>query len=551
MKKIALLLLAFASAHVYSQRTPPSAAKSVPGGIARPKLVVGIVIDQMRWDYLYRFNNLFKPNGGFKRMLGEGFTCENTFIPYTPTVTAAGHTCAYTGSVPNIHGIVGNNWYDRLLNRGMYCAEDKTVSTVGSNTDAGQMSPRNMLTNTVTDELRLATNFQSKVIGVAIKDRGAILPAGHSANGAYWYDSKTGDFITSTYYMTELPAWVQSFNSRKLADSLYGLNWNLALKKEVYAAYCTDDIKNYEGPPVGKEATGFPYNLAPYIGKDYGKVASTPYGNTLTEEMAKAAVLGEKLGKGNATDFLAVSFSSPDYIGHAFGPNSWEQLDDYVRLDETLGKLFDFLDVTVGRNQYTVFLTADHGVAHVPGFLKENNMPGGTFSEEVVKDMNAKLKERFGKSPIITDEYNYQLYLNHGLIDSTDLDKEFITQWIVNYLRKLEPVANVFELNKLMETPMNETLKNRIANGYFPTRSGDIQFILKPGYIDGGPTGTTHGLWNPYDSHIPMLWYGWGIKHGKTNRETYMTDIAPTVSALLHIQMPNGCVGTVMEEVMK
>jgi predicted AlkP superfamily pyrophosphatase or phosphodiesterase len=551
MKKLVLLLLVFISFQLYSQRPSSPASKPVAAGISRPKLVVGIVIDQMRWDYLYRYNSLFKANGGFKRMLGEGFTCENTFIPYTPTVTAAGHTCVYTGSVPNIHGVVGNGWFDRLLNRSVYCAEDKSVSTVGSSTDGGQMSPRNMLANTVTDELRLATNFHSKVVGVAIKDRGAILPAGHSANAAYWYDSKTGDFISSTYYMTELPAWVQAFNSRKLPDSLYRLNWPTALKQEVYAEYCTDDLKNYEAKPFGKEATGFPYNLSAFIGKDYGKIASTPYGNTLTAEMAKAAVLGEKLGKGNTTDFLAVSFSSPDYIGHAFGPNSWEQLDDYVRLDETLGKLFDFLDAAVGKNQYTVFLTADHGVAHVPGFLKENNMPGGTFSEAVINDLNAKLKERFGKSPIVTGDYNYQLHLNNKLIDSSDLDKDYITQWIISYMRRQDAVANVFELSKLMETPMNETLRNRIANGYFPNRSGDIQFILKPGYIDGGPTGTTHGLWNPYDSHIPLLWYGWGIKHGKTNRETYMTDIAPTVSALLHIQMPNGCVGKVIEDVMK
>ena len=553
MKKTVFFLAALLTMKgLHSQTTQHVKNAASPAGVARPKLVVGIVIDQMRWDYLYRYNQLFKQNGGFKRFLGEGFSCENTFIPYTPTVTAAGHTCAYTGSVPNIHGVVGNNWYDQLQKRAVYCAEDKSVTGVGSNTPEGQMSPRNMLVNTVGDELRLATNFKSKVIGVAIKDRGAILPAGHGANAAYWYDSKTGDFITSTYYMTELPAWVQAFNRRKVVDSLYKLNWSPLLSKEVYPQYAVEeDSKPYEGKPFGAAATAFPYSLEAFVGKDYSKIASTPYGNTLTAEMAKAAVLSENLGRGAATDFLAVSFSSPDYVGHTFGPNSWEQLDDYIRLDETIGKFFDFLDATVGKNQYTVFLTADHGVAHVPGYLKEHRMPGGTFGTDLIKNINAGLKEKFNTDNLVIGDFNYQIHLNHGRIDSSNLSASEIAQWVVSYLRKQDQVANAFDLSQLMTTPLNSTLRDRMANGYFPTRSGDIQYILKPGYIDGGATGTTHGLWNPYDSHIPLLWYGWGIKHGKTNRETYMTDIAATLCALLHIQMPNGCIGHVVEEVMQ
>ncbi|RFM29166.1 alkaline phosphatase PafA [Deminuibacter soli] len=551
MKKTVFSLVALlALSPVFSQNTT-TGKTAAAGSISRPKLVVGIVIDQMRWDYLYRYNNLFKPNGGFKRFLGEGFTCENTFIPYTPTYTAAGHTCVYTGSVPNIHGIVGNNWYDQLQQRVVYCAEDKSVTGVGSNTPEGQMSPRNMLANTVGDELRLATNFKSKVIGVALKDRGAILPAGHGANAAYWYDGKTGDFITSTYYMKQLPAWVQAFNQRKLVDSLYKLNWNPILNKSVYGEYSTEDEKAYEGKPFNNSSTSMPYSLEAFAGKDYSKISSTPHGNTLTAEMAKAAVLAEQLGKGTSTDFLAVSFSSPDYVGHTFGPNSWEQLDDYVRLDETIGKLFEFLDATVGKNQYTVFLTADHGVAHVPGFMKEHNMPGGLFTADIIKNLNTELKTTFGLDNLVTGDYNYQVHLNHKRIDSANASTDAISTFVVNYLKKQESVANAFELSKLMTSPMNNTLRERFANGYYPTRSGDIQFMLKPGYVEGGATGTTHGLWNPYDAHIPLLWYGWGIKHGKTNRETYMTDIAPTVSSLLHIQMPNGSVGHVIEEVYK
>ncbi|MBY0480374.1 MAG: alkaline phosphatase family protein [Chitinophagaceae bacterium] len=518
----------------------------------RPKLVVGIVIDQMRWDYLYRFNPLFQSNGGFKRMMVEGFSSDNTLVPYAPTVTACGHTCVYTGSVPAIHGITGNNWWDNQLLRNVYCSEDKSVSTVGTNNDAGQMSPKNMLTTTVCDELRLATNFKSKVIGVAIKDRGSILPAGHSANAAYWYDSKTGNFITSTYYMNELPAWVNQFNKRKLVDSFYNIGWNTVLPKAIYSDYATDDVKAYESKPFGKDLIGFPYDLSAFKGKDYSKIASTPYGNSLTVEMAEAAVINEHLGKGIATDFLAVSFSSPDYIGHSFGPNSWEMVDDYVRLDNELGKLFSFLDASIGKNQYTVFLTADHAVAHIPGFMKEHKLPAGNFDDNLAhKELNDLIKDKFGISNAIESTSNYQISLNHDKIDSAKQDIDAIKKLIISSLLKKDAVANAFETSKILISTLNKTQREMFANGYYPNRCGDIQIVLKSGYMEGSNTGTTHGLWAPYDAHIPLLFYGWGIKKGKTRKEYYMTDIAPTIAALLHIQMPSGSVGKVIDEALK
>ncbi len=548
---ICYVLVSFISIGSFAQAKP--AAVAPPQTLARPKLVVGIVIDQMRWDYLYRYYNVFKATGGFKRLMNDGFSCDNTLIPYTPTYTAPGHTCIYTGSVPAIHGITGNDWYDNLQHREVYCTEDTSMSTVGSTTNAGKMSPNNLLVTTITDELRLATNFQNKVIGVAMKDRGSILPAGHTANGAYWYDYKTGDFITSTYYNSDLPDWVKTFNQRKMVDSLYGLNWDISLPRDVYEQYSTEDNVPYEAKPLGKDSSVFPYSLSQFAGKDYGKIASTPYGNNLTMAMAIAAIQGEQLGKGDQTDFLAVSFSTPDYIGHAFGPNSWEQLDDYARLDETLGKLLDYLDASVGKGQYTVFLSADHGVAHVAGFAKDYGLPGGLFpGNDILKQMNAKLKDKYGKDRIIRDISNSQVLLNNELLDSTEfINRNDIIDWVLNFMQKQEAVARVFPLNELNSTTLNSKEKEMITNGYYPTRSGDIQFILKPGYYEGGAAGTTHGAWVPYDAHIPLLFSGWGIKHGKLNRETYMTDISATLAALLHIQMPSGCVGHVIEEVLK
>lgn len=518
--------------------------------IARPKLVVGIVVDQMRWDFLYRYYDRYSPTGGFKRMLNQGFTCENTFIPYAPTITAPGHTSIYTGSVPAINGITGNFWWDNEQQRSVYCTEDKTVKTVGSNSALGQMSPANMLVTSICDELRLATNFRSKVIGVAIKDRGGILPAGHSANAAYWYDNTVGDWITSTYYMNELPGWVKDFNAKKLVDKYYEQGWNTLYPIATYKQSAKDE-NAYEGKPFG---SGFPYDMKKFIGKNFLSINTTPMGNTMTAEFAKAAVNAEGLGADDITDFLAVSFSSPDYIGHTFGPNSIEQEDNFLRLDKELGDLLDFLDSKVGKGKYTVFLSADHGVSQVPDFLKENKIPAGRILlSGMITKLNDTLKSVYGIAGLVVSDDNYQLHLKYPAIDSAKLNKDDINKTIVRFMSHQPGIARCFEVSKMMVTPLPSKVREMLANGYYPRRNGEVQIIFQPNFIEtfGGNTGTTHGLWNPYDSHIPLLWYGWGIRQGKLNRETYMTDIAPTVAALLKIQMPSGCVGKVIEEVMK
>lgn len=518
---------------------------------SQPKLIVGIVIDQMRWDFLHRYAYRYDNNGGFKRLLNQGFSCDNTMVPYTPTYTACGHAGVYTGSVPAIHGITGNNWWDKVTQKEMYCTEDKTVQSIGTQNSNGEMSPRNMLTTTITDELRLSNNFNSKVIGIALKDRGAILPVGHSANAAYWYDNKTGNFITSTFYMKDLPEWVKTFNQKKLVDQYYKEGWNTLFPIDLYKQSTTDE-KQYENKPFGSNQSKFPYNFSEYIEKDYSKILITPHGNTLTFDMAKAAIEGEQLGTtNNITDFLTVSFSSTDYVGHNFGPNSIETEDTYLRLDRELGDFITYLDKRYGKNQYLLFLTADHGVAHAPGFMQENKLPGGVVDEaSLTKSINEKLFQQFKTDKLIKGIYNYQIVLNHSLIDSINLDKEKISETIIHFLSRNPFVARVFNLEELSETTLPEKIRNMVSNGYYSQRSGDIQFILKPGYIDGFKTGATHGLWNPYDSHIPLLWYGWHIKPGNSNEEVYMTDIAPTLAALLQIQMPSGCIGKPIQSIL-
>ena len=542
-----LLLLLFVSNFTFSQ-----SGNAVKNPVKRPKLVVGIVVDQMRWDYLYRYYDRYSPTGGFKRMINQGFSCENTFINYAPTVTAPGHACLYTGSVPAIHGIAGNEWFDAKAIASVYCVADTTVQGTGTTAFAGRMSPRNMLTTTITDELRLATNFRSKVIGISFKDRGAVLPAGHSGNAAYWYESATGKFISSTYYMQNLPQWVTDFNDKKYPDQYFKTGWNTLYPINTYTQSTADDQK-WEGKPFGAEQKGFPYKLDHFIGsKNYGSLTGTPYGNSLTRQMAIAAIDAEQLGKDSITDFLAVSFSTPDYIGHTFGPNSIEAEDGFLRLDKDLGELLNHLDKKVGKGQYLVFLSADHGAAHAGGFSKNYKVPGGYVQFSALeKGLDSVLRNKHGNYKFIAASDNYQIYINHKLIDSLKLNKNDVYKTVTDYLGDHPDVNNAFAFDDLMTTSLPGPLKNQLINGYHSKRSGDIQIILNPGYMSGGTTGTTHGSWNPYDSHIPLLWFGWNVKPGKTNRETYMTDVAPTIAAMLRIQMPSGNIGTVIEEVFE
>ncbi|MBZ5857161.1 alkaline phosphatase PafA [Flavihumibacter profundi] len=541
-RRILVLLFSFSLSVSFAQNSP------VP---LRPKLVVGLVVDQMRWDFLYRYSDRYKADGGFKRLLSQGFSNENTLIPYTPTITSCGHTGIYTGSVPAVHGIAGNTWYQRSLGRVVYCTEDKTVKTVGSSSGAGVMSPRNLLVTTIGDELRLATNFRSKVIGIAIKDRGAILPAGHSANGAYWYDNSSGKWITSSYYCDTLPAWLSAYNDKKVVDKFYQQGWNTLYPLNTYVN-SAEDFQPYEGKPLGPEVKGFPYDLKPMIGKNYFAIAETPFGNTMALQVAKEAITAEALGKGIFTDMLTVSLSSTDYIGHTFGPNSVETEDCYLRLDADLGDFLNFLDAKVGKGQYLLFLSADHGVAHVPGFLAEHKIPAGIIDNtNTLANLNTDLYKQFGTAQMASNLLNNQVYLNHKLIDSLKLDLEKITRRVVDFMQGQPGIARAISLENLSQVTLPANIKEMVANGYMPDRSGDVQVVYLPQYMDEGATGTTHGLWNPYDAHIPLVWYGWMIKPGKSNQEVHMTDIAPTIAALLRIQMPNGAVGKPIETVTR
>jgi predicted AlkP superfamily pyrophosphatase or phosphodiesterase len=520
--------------------------------VERPKLVIGVVIDQMRWDYLYRYYDRYG-NNGFKRILRDGYECRQASINYLPSFTAPGHTCIYTGSVPSIHGIAGNDWVDRLTGKVTYCVDDNTVKTTGDESEAGSMSPANLLTTTVTDELRLATNFKSRVYGVALKDRASILPAGHLANAAYWYNEKTGNFVSSTYYKNPNPDWLKAFNKRKCGDSLVKTGWDLLYDVDTYVQ-STADSTPYEGAFKWEQAPVFPrrFDTLPEDVRN-GLVKMIPAGNTFSILMAKACIEGESLGKGEATDFLALSLSSTDYVGHRFAPNSMETEDTYLRLDKDIADLIKYLDRRYGRNKYLMFLTADHGGAHNPQFLTDNGVPAGVEAASATADLNSSIKLAFGIDSLVTFTENYQICLNEALLAASGLDRETIRVSIMSWLRDMPQIAYVIDMENVWRNTVHEPIRTMAINGYHKTRSGSIQIILNPGWYDNGGriSGTTHGTWNPYDTHIPLLWYGWHIPKGSSSEPVNMTDIAPTIADLLHIQMPNGCIGKPIQGVLR
>ncbi|MDI9338284.1 MAG: alkaline phosphatase family protein [Alphaproteobacteria bacterium] len=522
---------------------------------SKPKLVIGIVIDQMRYDYLEKFKPIFG-NKGFNRLTLEGSNCTNAMIPYLPTVTACGHACIGTGSVPSLHGITGNVFYDYSNKKQTYCVEDASVTTIGNNTEnkVGKMSPKNLWTTTFADELKSHYNFKNKSFGISIKDRGAILPAGHAANAAYWYDSKTGNFVTSSYYTNSLPTWLTNFNNRNLVDSFYKTPWTLYKPNKIYEEFADIDDASYENnafnkllPPI------FPYQINDFIKKDYNKINYTPFSNSILTMLAQELIVNENLGSTNNTDFLSISYSSPDYIGHSFGPNSWELLDAYLRLDLTIENLLEFLDYKLGNGNYTLYLTADHGVAPIAGYSNKHKIPSAIYSDKDLKnDILNCLKQNNLPESLVIDVMEYDLYLNKFVQDSLKLSNAQIHHLLRRGFMENNYIIDVVDKTNLANTILPDYLKNMIQNGYNVKRSGEIFFAPKGQIVNNySEKGTSHSVNYNYDRHIPLIFFGWGIKSGNMNKVVFMTDIVSTLSTLLKIQEPSGCIGKPINEVLK
>ncbi len=525
----------------------------------KPRLVVGIVVDQMRQEYLYRYEKKFG-TGGFRRLMVDGFMLKNGHYNYVPTYTGPGHASVYTGTTPAVHGIIGNDWYEKSSRTVVNCVGDERQKPVGNDAGNGDVSPWRMLSTTITDELKMATQKKSKVIGLSIKDRGAVLPAGHMADGAYWFDGSTGKFISSTFYKPGLPLWLDKFNALKLADQFLNNEWKTLLPIDQYTESGPDDSP-YETRLKGKdERPVFPYKLKE-MRTAFGSmdlITSTGFSTELLTELARAAVDGEELGKDEVTDFLAISYSSPDYVGHAMGPNAVEVEDIYLRLDKHIEALLADLDKKVGAGRYVVFLTSDHGVADVPQYMKDNKISAGILRMTAVEaGLNEHLKAYFGDRKIIEKIINDQVFLNPdafaGDPKSSGVDLLIATELISQYLLKVEGIADVFSAASLRSSGYSETgIKGNLVRGYHRKRSGDIAFVLEPQWIESASVvGTTHGSGYSYDTHVPIIFYGWGIQKGSTVNYHTITDIAPTLSVLLNIKFPSGCTGQPVGEALK
>lgn len=542
MKKI-ILLLCFAQTLLAQKPSGPS--------LKQPKLVVGIVVDQMRHDYIYRYWDKFG-SGGFKKLINEGYFFRNAHYNYVPTYTGPGHASIYTGTSPATHGIIANDWYVKETGQMMYCTDDKSVKPVGTQSKAGLMSPKNLLVTTLGDELKLATGQQAKVFAVSLKDRSSILPAGHSANAAFWFDGSIGKFISSSHYVQELPAWLNEFNNLQLAKQYLEKGWNTLYPIDTYLESIADK-NNYEKAPNKKDTAIFPYDYKTQLAKgDYEILKSTPYGNTITKDLAIACLRSENLGKGKQTDMLCISFSSTDYVGHYYGPRSVEVEDVYLRLDKDLEALLNSLNELVGKDNYTIFLTADHGACDVPSHLKDLKIPGGYINEEeLAKTLKTFCHATFGDS-LIAHMVNQQVFLNEAKITALKLDKTTIEHKLADYLLSIKGVAEAYPSDVLRyENFTDNSFKFLIQKGYNHVRSGHVAFSYNPAWMEYMAKGTTHGASYSYDTHVPVIFYGAGISKGSSVHRVNVVDIAPTVSMMLHMSFPNGTTGKPLEELFK
>jgi len=527
---------------------------SVKGQIVneKPKLVVGIVVDQMRYDYLTRFWDQFGEEG-FKRLVNNGFNFNNNHFNYVPTYTGPGHASVFTGTTPEYHGIIGNGWFDKFSNESVYCAGDATVEPVGTESGAGKMSPHRMKSTSFADENRLYTQLKGKTIGIALKDRGAILPAGHTANAAYWFHGKDeAKWITSSFYMDELPKWVKNFNDSNKANS-YLKMWEPLKDIKSYTQSGLDE-NNFEFGFDGKETATFPYDLkalAPGNGQ-FDLIKATPFGNDLTADFAKAAIKGEALGQDDITDVLTLSFSSTDYVGHNFGVNSKEIQDTYMRLDLALADFLKYLDKTVGEGEYTVFLTADHGGVDVPAYLASRKIPSGYFDDVAMNKMVEDfLKDEFKVDDLIQNISNSQIFLDYEVMNDEDLDAREVEQKIAHYLLQQQSISRVYTREQLQAGNFTKGLSSLVQNGFNQERSGDVVFVLDPAYIIYPEKGTTHGSGFIYDTHVPLIFFGKGIKQGSSLEYSVIPDIAPTISALLGISFPDASTGRPLIQVLE
>jgi predicted AlkP superfamily pyrophosphatase or phosphodiesterase len=549
------LCLILALANLFSTSTAAAQqrrrAANAPSNAAKPvRLVVGIVIDQFRYDYLTRFHDQFGA-GGFKRLLNGGAVFTNANYIHTPTYTACGHATFMSGATPAMNGIIGNEWFDRESGRRVTSVSDSKVKLLGGGEGASGMSPSKLIGSTIGDELKLATGGQAKVIGVSFKDRSAILPVGKHPNGAYWFDSNTGNLVSSAYYFSDLPEWVKKFNKELRPDRFFGKRWEKLLPESAYQRSTADDMP-YEKTAAGNK---FPYTInggEEVPGKGfYNQFEDTPFANDYLVDFAKAAIESEHLGADDTTDLLAISFSANDLVGHAYGPYSHEVHDITLRTDRTLAELFNYLDQKIGLDRVIIALTADHGVAPVPEHAQQFGLGGRIKSAALTEAVQNALNKSFGEEKWVLAFVNGNFYFDEAVIERRKVPIEEVERIASQAVVKIAGVAESFTRSQILSGRLPQTrIARSVENGFHAQRNGNLVVVPQPFFISEGVTAT-HGAPYVYDTHVPVILYGAGVAHGTYHSDASPADIAPTLATLLKIEIPSNSVGRILSEAIK
>jgi predicted AlkP superfamily pyrophosphatase or phosphodiesterase len=534
MNRIIISSIFFLS--VFSCNSQPK--KSPENYSTKPKIVIGIVVDQMRYDYIDRYWNKFS-EGGFKRLVNEGTLFKNCHYNFVPTETAPGHASIYTGTTPSVHGIISNTWWNS--------GAKKNLSSVQEENDPARLSPNKLLVETITD--RFKKSFEgSRVYSVSIKDRAAILPGGKNGDAAFWYDDLSGKFISSGYYSKEKTSakWISDFNNVNYPKQFLKKGWNLIEGHH----YDFPDSSSYEGTFGKSGKSFFPYQ---FDSTSYIDLKYTSWGNKLTAMFAGQILINEKLGQKNIPDFLCISFSSTDYVGHKFGINSVEIEQTYIDLDSDIAELLNLFDKRIGKNNYLIFLTADHGAVSNPQYLLDNGQTGGFILYDSLK---LKLKTLAGDIPgrdsLILDYSGDQIKFNDALIRERNLNIDSLNNVFTDFLISQPGIAIALASNELKTNQYKYGIKQMMQNGFNASRNADIEFVLKPNWLNWySKKGTSHGTPYEYDTHVPLIFYGWKIKNSKSDADVKIIDIAPTISKLLGIESPGGCTGKPIIELIK
>ena len=569
-RTIAISLLLFLTTVTFGQVGPTNKQTK------RPRLVLLIAVDQFRYDYLERFGDLFVQNG-LRRLLREGASWTQSNYDHMPTYTAPGHGTMMTGAYPAETGIIGNEWLDRASGKRVTSVSDETVKLLGGGPNDPASSPSRLMTSTVGDELRLATNDRAKVIGISVKDRSAILPAGRHANAAYWFSTTSGNMVSSTYYFDQLPAWVTTFNAARSADKYFGAKWERLLPENEYVKRAGPDSPSWETvSSTSGDTNAFPHTItggatavgqAFYWGLDY-----SPFMNDILVSFAQQAIVNEHLGQDDDTDVLTVSFSANDYVGHRYGPYSQEVMDVTLRVDRQIATLLDFVDSRVGLSNTLIALTADHGVSPIPEHAATLGLGGARLNTAelfatVSKALSAKYNPQ-GKSPDPSADYllkysegawkreyfiNGNLYFDYDALRRDGVNVEEFSQVVVAAALRLPGVARAFSRSQLLRgaTSITDPIERRVLHGFSPSRSGDVVVVAEPFKYLGDTITATHGSVYSYDTHVPTIIMGTGIKPGQYFEAATPADIAPTLSALLRITPPSNVTGRVLVEALR